>query len=107
MASRLTLTLLLLLPLGQLSASDPIAIGGAKQLFVDDQVVAELKSVSRVFNQPEKSERNPILKGERPWEGRMIYVGTVLYDDQDDIFKMWYWVLNMTYQVPPDRKSVV
>ncbi len=83
------------------STSDPIAVGYAKQLFVDDRIVDSFRSVSRVFNQPEKSELNPILKGERPWEGRMISVGTVLYDDEDDIFKMWYLVLNMEYQVPP------
>ena len=93
--------LLVLVAFGELSASDPIAVGTAKQLFLDDQIVDSLRSVSRVFNQPEKSELNPILKGEMPWEGRMIYAGTVLYDDEDRGFKMWYWALNMTYQVPP------
>jgi hypothetical protein len=104
MAARLPMTfalLLVLLPSGNIPAADPIPVGDAKQLFVDDRVVGELRAVSRVFNQPEKSELNPILKGERPWEGRMIYVGTVLYDDEDRVFKMWYWALNMSYQVPP------
>ena len=92
---------LLLLAFPRLRAAEPVRIGNDKQLLIDDHVVGERAGVSRVFNQSEKSIANPILRGEKPWEGRMIYVGTVLYDEEASLFKMWYWVLNMKYQVPP------
>ncbi|MBL9206180.1 MAG: hypothetical protein JNN01_13905 [Opitutaceae bacterium] len=77
-----------------------VVIGRNKQLLFDDHVIAERQNVSRVFNPAEKVDRNPIMVGEKPWEGKTIYVGNVLYDDEEGIFKMWYWVLRMSYQVP-------
>jgi hypothetical protein len=90
-----------LTPACNLRADLPLRIDSSKQLFVDDYAVSELNGVSRIFNQAEKHIKNPIMRAEKPWEGSMIYVGTVLYDDETTIFKMWYWVLNMKYQVPP------
>jgi hypothetical protein len=84
----------------RLGAAEPVAIGRSKQLLIDDHVVGELDGVSRVFNPAEKSISNPVLTGDRPWEGRFVYVGTVLYDDEDAIFKMWYWAAHLEYRTP-------
>ena len=83
------------------AAARPIDIGNRKQLLVDDYVVARLDGVSRVFNQPEKFEGNPVLRPEMPWEGGRIYVSSVIYDPDEGLFKMWYRVLNLEFEVPP------
>ena len=74
-------------------------------MLVDNYVIAELKGVSRIFNPAEKHINNPVLRGERPWEGRMVNVGTVLYDAEASVFKMWYFVLEMKYTAPPKPYS--
>src|SRR5881409_645050 len=78
-----------------------VPIGGTRQLFIDDAVVAEMHGASRIFHQPRKHPGNPVLSGERPWEGKMVEVGTVLYDEEERIFKMWYGALEMHYEMPP------
>jgi hypothetical protein len=89
------------LALAGAGTGDSLAIGTEKQLLLDDYVIAERHNVSRVFNPAEKVIGNPVLVGEKPWEGKTIYVGNVLYDEAEGLFKMWYWVLRMTYEVPP------
>jgi hypothetical protein len=35
------------------------------------------------------------LEPDRPWEGRAVQLwGSVLYDDDEDLFKMWYYSIN-------------
>jgi hypothetical protein len=80
--------------------AEPLAVGSSRQLFVDDRMVAQSANVSRIFHAAVKSERNPILVAEKPWEGTMVDVGTVLYDADDKLFKMWYGALEMHYQPP-------
>jgi hypothetical protein len=79
----------------------PLPIAGKRQLFVDDAVVAGTQRVSRIFHAALKSERNPVLAAEKPWEGTMVDVGTVLYDEDEKLFKMWYGALEMHYEAPP------
>ncbi|MBM4067700.1 MAG: hypothetical protein FJ271_01960 [Planctomycetes bacterium] len=66
-----------------------ILISG-KQLFIDDHVIEELKGATRVLNQPVKHSRNPLLKRDQPWETSGPGYGTVLYDAENRLFKMWY-----------------
>jgi len=61
-----------------------------KQLFIDDYVIAELKGVNKVLNQPVKHSKNPLLVRDRPWEESGPGYGTVLYDADENLFKMWY-----------------
>src|SRR5688572_9646952 len=82
------------------NAPEPLAVGRSRQLFVDDSVIGESVKVSRIFHQAVKSERNPVLVAEKPWEGTMVDVGTVLYDADEKLFKMWYGALEMKYQAP-------
>jgi len=66
-------------------------IGSRRELFVDDQLVAERENVELVINPGEKHPGNPLLRVEKPWEGWRIYLyGSVIFDDDDDLFKMWY-----------------
>ena len=76
-----------------------IDIGDRKQHFLDDLLVDEASRVSRYANRPDKYPGNPIMVADRPWEqgkygGRVegveIVGQTVLYDEEEGIFKMWY-----------------
>ena len=76
---------------GTASPLRPVDITGRPQLFVDDFVIERSEGVSRTLNRPEKVEQNPIMRPDRPWEGSLcMQPGTVIYDEQDRIFKMWY-----------------
>ena len=72
---------------------DAIMIGG-KQLFVDDYIIEELKGVQKVLNQPAKHPMNPLLVRDKPWEVEEPDYTTVMYDEQEKVFKMWYAMHN-------------
>ena len=68
---------------------DAIILNG-KQLFVDDFLIAESDGVTRVLHQPIKHPKNPLLVKDRPWEESGPVYGTVHYDADAKLFKMWY-----------------
>ena len=84
-------------------ASTPSAgivdIGNRKQHFLDDLLIDEASRISHYMNRPNKHAGNPIIVADRPWEqgrsrgetGDVQLVGqTVLYDEEENLFKMWY-----------------
>ena len=82
-------------PLGMFKDLDDAIVGNAlilhgKQLFIDDYVIAELKGANKVLNQPVKHRKNPLLVRDRPWEESGPGYGTVHYDADEKLFKMWY-----------------
>jgi hypothetical protein len=67
-----------------------VEVGDDNQLFLDDDyLVAETRNIEYVLGVPEKSEVNPLLAPQHPWEGTFGYA-SVLYDEEEDLFKMWY-----------------
>ena len=71
----------------------PIDIGTRKQLFIDDYIVAETKGVFRTLNQPVKYKGNPLIRPRKPRTGEpelVIMGGSVIYDGEEKLFKMWY-----------------
>src|SRR6516225_8301166 len=71
----------------------PIDLG--RQLFVDDFLV-EQTTLRRTYHHPRPHRRNPILKPDKPWEGKgsasmaMVFSDGVWFDPKDRLFKMWY-----------------
>ena len=62
-----------------------------RQLFLDNFIIESMfGEIYRTVKQPLKDERNPILRPEYPWEGRIVVPSTVIFDDEEEIFKMWY-----------------
>ncbi len=75
----------------------PLQVGHHHQLFIDDHVIAERSGVKLTLHQPVKCKQNPVLQAEHPWESRSVAIyGTVLYDDRDACFKMWYRAIDDT-----------
>ena len=87
---------LLLLVMSQLPTdlvlAEPLDIEpGVRQLFLDDHVVENIEGLQRVTHQATKSPHNPVLRRGKPWETfRVMLYGTVVYDEEDQLFKMWY-----------------
>lgn len=82
-------------PVPARSREKPIALGGHRQLFVDDFLIDESAGVELRLNRPTKYAGNPVLarvpKGEAAWEAGMpIAFSSVLYDPDDGLFKLWY-----------------
>ena len=72
----------------------PIEIGSTRQLFLDDHIVDTMDGVARQFHRPTRWEGNPVIHADQPWErgggGVYLFGGTVMYDEEDGLFKMWY-----------------
>ena len=69
----------------------PFNIGTAAQLFVDRLLVREAQRVWFTQHPGRKHPKNPVLKPDRPWEGwRTEIFGNVLFDEEEQLFKMWY-----------------
>ncbi len=67
-------------------------IGSQKQLFLDDFIVESTRDLTRSTHQATPYPGNPVMKPDQPWEtsvGLGRY-GSVLYDDEEKTFKMWY-----------------
>ena len=71
----------------------PVDVGARKQLFLDDYVIDSMQEAQRQLHRPVRYAGNPVIQADRPWEtggGTYLFGGTVLYDEEDRIFKMWY-----------------
>ena len=64
-------------------------------LFLDDVEVQDHPGFVRKVQRPERVQTEPVLKPDRPWEGKAVQLwGSVLYDDDENCFKMWYYAIN-------------
>ncbi len=81
-----------------------VEIGSQTQLLMDDFVLESTQALERKLNPLRKHEGNPLLRPERPWEGQYTLPSTVLYDESDRLFKMWYSCLEEQWN-PHSRKS--
>ena len=71
--------------------ASPFDVGGRAQLFIDRTLIRDTSRVSFTLHQGTKHPQNPLLRADQPWEGwRLEIYGNVLYDDQEQCFKMWY-----------------
>src|SRR5262245_29802042 len=69
----------------------PVQVGNRVQLFVDQMLVRETEKVAFTLHPAEKHPLNPLVKADRPWEvWNAELFGTVLYDEEENVFKMWY-----------------
>ncbi|MCH2130614.1 MAG: DUF1080 domain-containing protein [Pirellulaceae bacterium] len=61
------------------------------QLLFDDHLVEQYEGLKRTVHQPDMHPANPVLTWEEPWEYAAVLLwGTVIYDEQENLFKMWY-----------------
>ena len=88
------LTLLLLTTTGPALAADSSGafdVGDRTQLFIDRVLVRTAEQISFTQHPGSKHPANPLLRADKPWEGwRISIYGSVLYDPDEKIYKMWY-----------------
>ncbi len=72
-----------------------IEIGSQKQLFLDDYLIESMTQARQSVNPAVKVAHNPVIRSERPWEGNHVALSSVVFDDEDGLFKMWYSARNL------------
>ena len=91
--------------------SAPIDVGSRPQLFLDDHVVESAVHVRRQLHRPTRHQGNPVLRADMPWEqggnGVYLYGGTVMFDDDDGVFKMWYRTASVDVDLSGGKPSEV
>ncbi|MBH04857.1 MAG: hypothetical protein CMJ20_00900 [Phycisphaeraceae bacterium] len=83
----------------------PIPVTKAKQLFVDDWLLARSRGIKRTLHQFEKYPGNPLIKVDKPWEGYAVLGGGgVFRDESTGEFRLWYKAHNPIFGPPPNYK---
>ncbi len=73
------------------SATSPFDAGNRAQLFTDRVLVQASQRISFTLHQVRKHPLNPLWKADRPRDGwRPELFGSVIYDEHEKLFKMWY-----------------
>jgi hypothetical protein len=68
-----------------------VDVGSRAQLFVDQELVYESRGVSFTLHQARKVSPEPLVRADQPCEGPFLNAfGTVIYDADEELFKMWY-----------------
>ncbi len=68
----------------------PIKIDGARQLFVDDYLIASTVGLKRTVHQALKNPSDPVVVGDKPCEGGGPIFQIVRRDKASGRFRMWY-----------------
>ena len=66
--------------------------GKSAFLFIDDTYIENLDSVAKGVVPAEKVSQRPLIEKDQAWEDEW-HIGSyinVMYDDEENIFKMWY-----------------
>lgn len=69
------------------------AAGPWRRLFLDAMVVERQQNLTRTFHAAEKQPGNPVIRKDKPWEGRGAYAGPYLYGTilwDEGRLRMWY-----------------
>ena len=68
-----------------------VDVASKSQLFIDQELVYEAKGVSFTLHQGRKVSDKPLVKVDQSCEGSHLQMyGSVLYDRDENLFKMWY-----------------
>jgi hypothetical protein len=76
------------------------------QLFIDDYWIASSDKVTITLHQPIKHPDNPLIHGDVSWAQNPYCFGSVIYDDEESLFKIWYMSYNYDQPVA-DRTPVL
>jgi hypothetical protein len=73
------------------SQISPFPVADKAQLFIDQTLVHDAQHVAFTLHPGMQHPRNPLVQVDKPWEGwRLELYGTVLFDEQEKLYKMWY-----------------
>jgi hypothetical protein len=73
-------------------------IGNQRQLLVDDWVIGESNGLTRRQGSPRKSDKNPVLRRDRPWEAaRCELYGSSEWIPERGIVQLFYSAMSQPY----------
>ena len=88
-----------------------VNIGSTRQLFLDDHVVDSMDGVRRRFHRPVRPVDHPVIAADTPLEGNgigpFLFGGTVIFDEEERLFKMWYRHDDFLEKAPEGMRDVV
>jgi len=64
------------------------------QLFIDEYWIDNSENITTTLHQPTKHPDNPIIRGNDSWAQNPYCFGTVIYDNEESLFKIWYMSYN-------------
>lgn len=68
-----------------------VDVGDRKQLFLDDEFLVERsEGIRYIVNRPAKHPDNPLIVPDKPWELVLQHYGSVLWDENEAVFRIWY-----------------
>ena len=70
------------------------------QLFLDDHLIEKKENIKSALHNPVKYSENPVIRADVPWEENPYCFGTVIFDKDENIFKIWYESYNNSQKVP-------
>ena len=68
-------------------------VGDTSQLFIDNDVIAVVKNVTKRQHTPKKHQDNPLIRRDKPWEGNTYFRTScfnVAHDRANGMFQSWY-----------------
>ncbi len=78
-------------PLERVRCDSPVDVADRAQLFVDRYLIRESRQIAYSLHPAVPHPANPLVKADQPWEGwRLELFGSVIFDQQERLFKMWY-----------------
>jgi hypothetical protein len=69
-------------------------------LFLDDHWISRHTYVWRETGSPQRVSNFPVLAPDRPWEGACIIARSAVYDEERQLFRLWYQSYNMLRPSP-------
>ena len=73
-------------------------------LLVDDEEIDARWHLRRVLARPERRTHDPVIRPDRPWEGRAAGLwSSVLYDREEGLYKCWYRSADDDVEAASDR----
>ncbi|MBI2503506.1 MAG: hypothetical protein HYW07_09795 [Candidatus Latescibacteria bacterium] len=70
--------------------ADPRRLTAAPRLFADFRDVERRENITPQYHQAQKHSSHPVLRQEAPWEKHPGMTASVIYDDEEHLFKAWY-----------------
>lgn len=68
----------------------PLEIGHGPQFVISDIIVEDFNLLKRELDEPVRYSDQPVMAPELPWEHRRMNRCSILYDEDEKIYKMWY-----------------
>ena len=68
----------------------PKVLSTTPRLFVDFRDVERRENITHQYHQAQKHGTHPVLKQEAPWEKHPGMTASVIYDQEEKVFKAWY-----------------